>query len=128
MVGRIEFPAKIKEAAIARANGHCQACGLPFGNKRPEVDHILPCALGGQPTLANARAICQPCHKAKTAADIGKVRKADRQRRNHIGAKAEPEQKIASRNDLRTGKEPRIKKASLRMPTEIERRFGAEDR
>ena len=75
----VEFPRKIKAAAFQRANGHCEACKLPFKGGA-EYDHILPAALGGLPTLANCRAICTPCHKAKTATDVQTVRKADRQR------------------------------------------------
>lgn len=81
----VEFPRKVKAAAFARANGHCEACGLKF-KAGAEYDHVLPAALGGEPTLANCRAICQPCHKAKTAEDVGRVRKADRQRDRSSGA------------------------------------------
>lgn len=85
----LEFSAKVRDQAIRRANGHCEnkACGLPFGNKRPEVDHILPCALGGKPVLANAQVLCAACHKAKTANDVRGIRKADRVRKANNGAK-----------------------------------------
>jgi 5-methylcytosine-specific restriction endonuclease McrA len=113
-MARLEFPAKIKDAAIARANGRCQDCGMPFAGKKPEIDHILPCALGGQPTLANARAICGPCHKAKTAADVKGIRKADRQRRSHIGADAAPKTLIKSRGFPPSGKPaPKVAKQEL---------------
>lgn len=51
-----------------------------------QVDHILPCELGGQPTVANGRLICVPCHKEKTAADVRQIRKSDRQRDKFTGA------------------------------------------
>lgn len=107
---RLEFTAKIRDAAIARANGMCQTCGLPFRGKRPEVDHILPCALGGLPTLANARVICGPCHKAKSADDIRRIRKSDRVRRANNGAKS-PGGSIAGKP-----KEKHTKIAKLPIP------------
>ena len=81
----LEFPRKIKAEAFKRANGHCEACRLPFKGGA-EYDHILPVALGGEPTLANCRAICAACHKLKTAEDIGRIRKADRQGDKASGA------------------------------------------
>lgn len=106
---RLEFPAKTRDQAIQRAKGRCQACGLPFGGKKVEIDHLLPCALGGLPTLANARAICAACHKAKTAKDIRGIRKSDRQRRAHIGAKAAPKRRIESPPFQRTEKPKPVK-------------------
>ena len=82
-VYRIIMP--YKDQAAQRANGRCERCGGAY--KRPEFDHILPCALGGEPTLVNCMVLCEPCHKEKTADDIRRVRKADRQRRNHLGAR-----------------------------------------
>lgn len=46
----------------------CQAC-LRNGKLTPatEVDHIEPRAKGGTDDMGNLRAICTPCHAAKTA-------------------------------------------------------------
>lgn len=77
---RLEFPRKIKSAAFARSGGKCEACGLPFKAGAVEYDHILPAALGGEPSLANCRALCRACHVEKTASDVKRIRKADRQR------------------------------------------------
>ena len=82
----LEFPRKVKAAAFQRANGHCEACGVPFKGGA-EYDHVLPAALGGEPSLANCRAICQPCHKLKTTDDVRTIRKADRMRDKASGAK-----------------------------------------
>lgn len=82
-----EFSPKVKDQAAARAKGHCERCGLPFNGARPEYDHILPIALKGEATLANCMVLCRACHKEKTAADIGSIRKADRQRKSGNGAK-----------------------------------------
>ena len=109
---RIEFSEKIRDEAIARAKGCCQICGLPFAGKKPEVDHILPAALGGAPILANARAVCKPCHAAKTVKDVRGMRKADRQRRANNGAEL-PKATIRSRGFAKVGK---VKREQLPLP------------
>lgn len=83
---RREFSRKIRAAAILRAGGRCEACMAKLKVREGEVDHILPDALGGEPTLENAQVLCSVCHKAKTADDVRRVRKADRQRDKHTGA------------------------------------------
>lgn len=108
---RMEFPAKVKDQAAARAGGKCQRCGLPFAGKPMHFDHILPAALGGAPTLANCAVLCVPCHAEKTGKeDIPRIRKADRQRRAHLGIKREDGQKIKSPG---FPKKPRTPKPSL---------------
>lgn len=111
---RIEFPSKVRVAAADRANGKCQKCGLPFGAKRKHFDHILPAALGGEPTLANCQVLCEPCHMEKTAKeDIPRIRKADRQKRAALGIKDERRQRIKSRGFPKVEKRPRIVKQQL---------------
>jgi hypothetical protein len=46
----------------------------------------LPDALGGEPVLSNAEILCRQCHAAKSADDVRRVRKSDRQRDRYIGA------------------------------------------
>ena len=87
---RRDFPRKVKAQAILRANGCCEACSAKLKVGEAEVDHILPDALGGEPILSNARVLCRVCHRAKTDQDIGRIRKADRQRDRHSGALAKP--------------------------------------
>lgn len=91
-MARSEFPAKIRDAAWTRANGHCEnkACGLPIQKGKAHFDHILPDALKGKPTLANCQVICIPCHIAKTAKDVKQIRKADRQRKADRRIKTAP--------------------------------------
>ena len=84
---RREFPAKVKVAAFQRANGLCEVCGEKLWPARFRYDHKLPDALGGEPTLENCVVQCLACDKPKTADDIRRIRKADRQHRNHIGVK-----------------------------------------
>jgi 5-methylcytosine-specific restriction enzyme A len=92
---RLEFTRKTKATIIARAAGYCEACSAVLKPGEGEVDHILPCALGGEPTVANGRLICRVCHAEKTVNDIRSIRKADRSRDKATGAIA-PKQKIKS--------------------------------
>ena len=86
MSKRIEFTRKVKAQIIARANGKCEKCSAMLKTGEGEVDHILPCALGGEATVANGRLLCRVCHVEKTADDIRRVRKSDRQRDKASGA------------------------------------------
>ena len=86
-MARIEFSRKVRNEVFARANGCCEnkRCGAALKPGEGEYDHILPDALGGEPTVANCMLICRACHKAKTAQDVKRIRKADRQRDKHRG-------------------------------------------
>ena len=85
-MSRKEFPRKVKAAAIARAKGHCEKCKAVLKTGEADIDHILPCELGGEPVLANAQVICKSCHKAKTANDVRGMRKGERNRDKKSGA------------------------------------------
>jgi 5-methylcytosine-specific restriction endonuclease McrA len=110
-MARLEFSRKTKNAIIKRADGKCEACKANLKPGEGEVDHILPCELGGEPTIANGRLICRPCHKEKTANDIRAIRKSDRQRDKATGA-IKPAGKIPTNNSLRT-REPRADKLPI---------------
>lgn len=57
----------------------------------PEYDHILPDALGGEPTLENCAVLCRTCHSAKTSKkDVPQIAKAKRVHRGHINARPKP--------------------------------------
>ncbi|MGR9130819.1 HNH endonuclease [Rhizobium leguminosarum] len=94
-MSRLEFNRKTKAAIIARAAGKCEKCAAVLKKGEGEVDHVLPCALGGEPTIANGRLICRVCHVEKTATDIRSIRKADRVRDKSTRAVV-PKQKIRS--------------------------------
>ena len=115
MTKRDEFSAKTKDQAYARSGGLCEnkACKLPLVIGHIHYDHILPCALGGKATLANCQVLCEPCHTRKTGKeDVPRIRKADRQRRKHIGAEVEPAKKIQSRG-FEPSDKPKIEKLPL---------------
>lgn len=109
---RLEFSRKTKAAIIARAAGRCEACSAVLKPGEGDVDHILPCELGGQPTAANGRLICKPCHKDKTAADVRQIRKSDRQRDKATGAARKPAT-IKSQGFARAEKQPKLATKSL---------------
>lgn len=110
-MARREFPRKVKAAAIARAAGRCERCNAALKKGEAEVDHILPDVLGGEPVLANAQVLCSACHAGKTAGDVRRVRKADRQRDKASGA-IRPAGKIRNAGFAPSGK-PRHERAPL---------------
>lgn len=111
MSNRREFSRKVRRQAIERADGKCEnkACGAALKPGEAEVDHILPCEMGGEPILSNAQVLCRTCHKAKTAKDVRSIRKSDRARDKASGA-IKPKQKVQSRGFDR---KERIPKPSL---------------
>ncbi|MCI0598743.1 MAG: HNH endonuclease [Beijerinckiaceae bacterium] len=109
---RDEFSEKVRDQASQRADGHCEKCGIAFGRKKPEFDHILPAEYGGKGTLSNCQVLCAECHKAKTKTDVRGMRKADRQRRSNNGAKVRGGS-IPSRP---TEKKPKIDKLPIPPP------------
>lgn len=109
---RAEFSRKIRAAAISRANGKCERCEAALKPGEAEVDHILPCALGGKPELVNAQVLCSACHKDKTASDVRSIRKADRQRDKSTGA-IRPKRQIKSRGFEASEKPQKINKRAL---------------
>ena len=96
MSKRMEFTRKDKAKIIARANSKCEKCSAMLKTGEGEVDHILPCALGGEATVANGRLLCRVCHVEKTAGDIKAIRKSDRQRDKANGA-IRPKSALAGR-------------------------------
>ena len=49
-------------------------------DKKPEVDHIVPVALGGDPVgFDNHQVLCYECHKNKTKTDVSDIAKARRE-------------------------------------------------
>lgn len=87
-MSRLEFGEKVKKAALTRADGKCEKCSMPFKAGEAEIDHILPCGLGGKNELVNAMVLCRVCHREKTTVDVGRMRKADRVGWKHKGNKS----------------------------------------
>jgi len=49
----------------------CIRCGAFTPTPLVEVDHSLPLHRGGTDVDDNVAPMCQPCHRTKTAADLG---------------------------------------------------------
>lgn len=84
---RREFTRKVMSAAWERCGGRCEHCTAKLFPGHIEYDHIIPDALGGEPTLDNCQVLCTACHSAKTGKiDVPTIRKSDRIRDKHHGA------------------------------------------
>ena len=99
---RVEFTRKTKAEGFARSGGNCEICTAKLMPGKFRYDHKLPCALGGDNSLANLVVQCTACDKPKTADDIKRIRKADRQRDYHTGASDKPS-RIQSRGFSKSG-------------------------
>lgn len=100
---RSEFTRKTKAQAFERAGGKCEVCTARLVPGKFRYDHILPDALGGEPTLDNCKVQCLACDAPKTADDVRRIRKADRQRDRHIGAIKSAGKPIQSRGFAKVG-------------------------
>lgn len=81
------IPARVRVRVFQAQDGCCAVCrrkmavaGEPF-----EVDHITPLVLGGENAEQNLRALCGPCHKAKTAGDVKQKATEARKRAKSLG-------------------------------------------
>jgi 5-methylcytosine-specific restriction endonuclease McrA len=112
MAKRLEFSRKVRKHIIDRANGKCEKCNAALKPGEGDADHILPSELGGKAEAANGQWLCKVCHKAKTADDIRRIRKADRQRDKATGA-VKPKGRMQSRDFEKTEKTRKIDKAAI---------------
>ena len=68
---------KLRERILLRDASLCQPCkARGHITLAVEVDHITPIHKGGTDDERNLQSICSECHKAKTAAEQGKTRRA----------------------------------------------------
>lgn len=58
-------------------------CGNPLVAGEYDDEHQLPIGLGGGNELSNRALMLRDCHKVKTAQDIARIAKAERQKRFH---------------------------------------------
>ena len=91
-------PPRVKLRIVDRQGGQCVACGVRFGPKaKAEFDHVIALRDKGENREANLQAICQPCHKTKTASEAGPRAKADRLRAKHTGTWPKSKRPLKSR-------------------------------
>lgn len=105
---RREFNPKIKLAAWDRCGGNCEKCRAKIAGRRPEYDHILADAMGGEPTLNNCQVLCSKCHRLKTSGeDVPRIAKTKRTKRKTINAWPRPRTPLRSRGfEKRTEMDP----------------------
>lgn len=67
-MSRREFPKTVKRDAFVRAAGRCERndCGARLTLGKFHYDHVIPDAMGGEPTIENCAVLCTPCHNEKT--------------------------------------------------------------
>lgn len=83
---RREFSRAVMAAAADRAKGHCEQCTRKLLSGDFHFDHVIPDALGGEPTLENCAVLCRACHAAKTTkGDVPRIAKMKRQRDTALG-------------------------------------------
>lgn len=75
---RAEFTKDTKAKAFLRSNGHCECgCGQKILGK-PEYDHIVSAALGGDNSLENCRVMDPKHHKARSSKENPQIAKSQR--------------------------------------------------
>lgn len=79
IAARKAIPEKVKAEAWEQADGRCQQCGITLHGDDMHYDHVLPVALGGTNDVENIQLLCFSCHAEKTAQDVARIAKADRQ-------------------------------------------------
>ena len=105
MTARRSISTRERTALFLAAGGKCAHCGVKIQpGQRWDLDHCRPLELLGKDEPSNWQVLCAPCHRAKTADDVQRIRKAQRSQATHIGAKA------PSRNPLPFGRKSRLKK------------------
>ena len=66
---------------LERDKWRCQMCGVitpkrlrgTHGPRAPELDHVIPLALGGEHSRANTQCACRSCNQAKGATPLGQI-------------------------------------------------------
>lgn len=74
---------RTRRRILRRDDHECQIRGPRCAVDATEVDKIVPISLGGSDTDDdNLRAVCVPCHRAKTAREAAAAGAAARERRS----------------------------------------------
>lgn len=91
-------PPRVKLRIIDAQHGVCAECGRKLGvaGERIEFDHTTALVNGGENRESNLRALCAPCHAAKTAEDVAQKSAIARKRKKALGVDR-PKRKIPYR-------------------------------
>lgn len=61
----MDFPLKIKQKVVKRANNRCERCGIDFDDDfKGEFHHIIPKVYGGNMSVGNCSLLCRNCHRS----------------------------------------------------------------
>lgn len=90
---RRNFTTQTRLDAFRRAGGRCEGrldggarCNAVLVPGRWRCDHIIPDAMGGEPTLENAQCLCPLCDGRKTPRDVTEIARAKRREARAVGA------------------------------------------
>ena len=61
------FDRRERKMIYHKAEGRCQLCGCKITYDEMSLDHIVPLAMGGEDSLENLQATCEPCNSHKKA-------------------------------------------------------------
>lgn len=83
------IPPRVRVRVFDRQGGRCAECDRKLGvaGEPFDVDHITALVNGGENRESNLRALCRPCHRGKTAADVAQKAKDNRVKAKHLGQK-----------------------------------------
>src|SRR5688572_29270196 len=86
---RKSLSAKDREKIFAREHGVCHLCKVTIDPVREkwQADHVIAREFTGKDDLEEFKPAHVSCHKGKTKDDVMMIRKAQRIRRKHMGAK-----------------------------------------
>lgn len=63
------LPTDVRYKVLAAANGRCTLCGATSGERRIEVNRIVPLSRGGSNDISNLQALCDECSRGKSKLD-----------------------------------------------------------
>lgn len=75
------IPPKVRARIVMVWGMVCYLTGVRIVGEKPEYEHVIPLAMGGENREGNIRPVWAKAHKGKSAAEQGRKAKADRQRR-----------------------------------------------
>lgn len=72
------IPKMMRARVFARALGRCEMCSCKLALNNWDCDHVVEHFYTGTHDEANLRALCKPCHRAKTVANQTRIAKTRR--------------------------------------------------
>ena len=89
------IPPRVKARILQRQDNKCAVTDMVFNAAlKPEFDHIIAIANGGENRESNIQALCEFAHKHKTKKDVAQKSRDARVRAKHLGLH-KPKSKLA---------------------------------